>query len=83
MYIILLGGNNDQIGNLSNSTSERLNTFVDVYEQYKLLNPKIIISGGFRFYRVSHCQIIREEIFKKNPTILIEKEFIENNDTID
>ena len=83
MYIIILGGNNDQNGNLSNSTLERLYTFVDVYEQYKLLNPKIIISGGYRFSEVSHCELIKNKILQIYPKKLFEKEFIENNDTVD
>jgi uncharacterized SAM-binding protein YcdF (DUF218 family) len=83
MYIILLGGSNNKNGKLSNSTIMRLNKFFEVYEQNKILNPKIIISGGFRFSEVSHCELIKNEILQKYPNILIEKEFIENNNTID
>ena len=83
MYIILLGGSNNKNGKLSNTTIMRLNKFFEVYEQNEILKPKIIISGGFRFSEVSHCELIKNEILQKYPNILIEKEFIENNNTID
>ena len=83
MYIILLGGSNDTKGNLTVPTINRLNTFFEVYEINKTLNPKIIISGGYRFSEISHCELIKKKILKIYPNILIEKEFIENNNTID
>lgn len=83
MYIILLGGNNDEKGNLSNYTLERLDKFFKIYDLNKILNPKIIISGGYRFSEVSHCQLIKNKILQIYPNITFEKEFIENNDTID
>ena len=73
MYIILLGGTNNKNGKLSNSTIKRLDKFFEVYEQNKTLNPKIIISGGFRFSEVSHCELIKNEILQKYPNIFIEK----------
>ena len=83
MYIIILGGNNDSSGNLSNYTLIRLEKFDEIYNNYKNLDPKIIISGGFRFSQISHSSIIKKKIQNKYPNIIIEKEFIENNDTID
>lgn len=83
MYIILLGGSNDAKGTLTSSTLNRLNKFFEVYEINKTLNPKIIISGGYRFSEISHCDLIKNKILKIYPNILIEKEFIENNNTVD
>jgi hypothetical protein len=83
MYIFIAGGGNDIDGALFNFTKKRLERFYELYESYKHLNPKIIISGGFRFSKISHCELIKNEILQKYPNILIEKEFIENNDTID
>ena len=83
MYIFIAGGGNDKDGNLSEFTKRRLEKFYEVYEKYKYLNPKIIISGGFRFSIISHCALIKNEILKKIPNILFEKEFIENNNTVD
>uniref|UniRef100_A0A6C0E665 DUF218 domain-containing protein n=1 Tax=viral metagenome TaxID=1070528 RepID=A0A6C0E665_9ZZZZ len=83
MYIIILGGSNDENNNLSVSTISRLNCFNDTYKLYKHIKPKIIISGGYRFSKKAHCKIIKEYILTIQPECLIEKEFIENNDTID
>jgi len=81
MYIILLGGDNDVNGKLSNCTLMRLQKFYEIYDKYN--NAKIIISGGFRFSEMSHCSLIKKELLNKYPNLIIEKEFIENNDTID
>jgi len=83
MYIVILGGDNDISGNLSNSTLMRLKKFDEIYNNYKKNNPKIIISGGFRFSQISHCSIIKKKLQNKYPNIEINKEFEENNDTID
>ena len=53
MYIVILGGDNDISGNLSNSTLMRLKKFDEIYNNYKKNNPKIIISGGFRFTNIA------------------------------
>ena len=83
MYIVILGGYNDANGILSNFTLKRLEKFYEVYEQNIELNPKIIISGGFRFSEISHCKLIKNVILDKYPDIIIDKQFIENNNTID
>ena len=83
MYIVILGGDNDISGNLSNSTLMRLKKFDEIYNNYKKNDPKIIISGGFRFSQISHCSIIKKELQNKYSNIKIKKEFEENNDTID
>lgn len=83
MYIIILGGENDIYGNLSNFTKCRINKFFEIYETYKNLNCKIIISGGNRFSQISHCEIVRNILLEKEPGINIAREFIENNNTID
>ena len=83
MYVIILGGDNDVSSNLSNSTLMRLKKFDEIYNNYKNNNPKIIISGGFRFSQMSHCGIIKKELQNKYPNIEINKEFEENNNTID
>lgn len=83
MYIVILGGYNDANGILSNFTLKRLEKFYEVYEKNIELNPKIIISGGFRFSEISHCKLIKNVILDKYPDIIIDKQFIENNNTID
>ena len=83
MYIVILGGYNDANGILSNFTLKRLEKFYEVYEQNIELNPKIINSGGFRFSEISHCKLIKNVILDKYPDIIIDKQFIENNNTID
>ena len=83
MYLVILGGDNDVSGNLSNSTLVRLKKFDEIYNNYKNNDPKIIISGGFRFSKMSHCSIIKKELQNKYPNIVINKEFEENNNTID
>ena len=83
MYIILLGGQNDNSGNFSNCTLKRLEKFYEIYNLYKNKKTKIIISGGFRYSEHSHCFYINQELLNKIPNINIVKEFIENNTTID
>lgn len=83
MYLVILGGDNDVSGNLSNSTLMRLKKFDEIYNNYKNNDPKIIISGGFRFSKMSHCSIIKKELQNKYPNIEINKEFEENDNTID
>lgn len=83
MYIIILGGDNDSSGNLSNSTLMRLKKFDEIYNDYKNNYPKIIISGGVRFSKMSHCSLIKKKLQNKYPNIKINKEFEENNNTID
>ena len=83
MHIIILGGDNDISGNLSNSTLARLEKFNEIYNIYKNSDPKIIISGGFRFSKMSHCSIVKKELQNKNPNIKINKKFEENNNTVD
>ena len=77
MYVIILGGDNDVSGNLSNSTLMRLKKFDEIYNNYKNNDLKIIISGGFRFSKMSHCGIIKKELQNKYPNIEINKEFEE------
>jgi hypothetical protein len=83
MYIIILGGDNDISGNLSNASQKRLDKFFKIYNLYKATDPKIIISGGFRFSKMSHCSILKKILQNKYPTIEINKEFEENNNTVD
>ena len=82
MYIIILGGENDKQGNLSNTAKKRLEKFFEVYELYKTHNPKIIISGGIRFSQISHCSIVKKTLLDKYPNLQIEKEFIQNDNTV-
>lgn len=81
MYIFLLGGSNDSSGNLSRYMIKRLQKFEEVYSKYQ--DSKILISGGYRFSKISHCSIIKKILISKYSDIVIEKEFIENNNTID
>ncbi len=83
MYIVILGGDNDISGNLSNSTLMRLKKFDEIYNNYKNNDPKIIISGGFRFSKMSHCSLIKKNLQNKYPNIEINKEFEANNNTVD
>jgi hypothetical protein len=83
MYIVILGGYNDANGILSNFTLKRLEKFNEVYKQNIEFNPKIILSGGFRFSEISHCKLIKNILLDKYPDIIIDKQFIENNNTID
>ena len=83
MYIIVLGGDNDLNGNLSLQMLARLKKFNEVYDKYKKNEPKIIISGGFRFSKISHSNIVKKFMLEKYPNINIVKEFEENNNTVD
>ena len=85
MYIVILGGENDKKGNLSEFTKKRLETFDEVYGSYRDEgeDPKIIISGGFRFSEMSHCSLVKEHLLAKYPGLNVEKEFIENDNTVD
>jgi len=83
MYIVILGGDNDISNNLSNSTLMRLKKFDEIYNNYKNNDPKIIISGGFRFSQMSHCSLIKKNLQNKYPNIEINKEFEANNNTVD
>lgn len=85
MYIVILGGENDVKGNLSEFTKKRLDKFDEVYGSYRDNGeePKIIISGGFRFSVMSHCSLVKEHLLSKYPGLNIEKEFIENDNTVD
>ena len=83
MYIIILGGQNDKEGNLSNCTIKRLDKFYEIYNLHKNINPKIIISGGCRFSNIPHCFYIKQKLLDIIPDINITKEFIENDTTID
>jgi len=82
MFIIILGGANDVSGNLASFTLERINIFYTIFESLKKDNPKVILSGGYRFSKVSHCELVKKNLMK-GPDIQIEKEFIENNNTVD
>ena len=79
--IIILGGPNDKKGNLHKSTINRLDKYIEIKNKYP--NFKVILSGGYRFSSVSHCELIKKYLLDKEPSIEIEKEFIENNNTID
>ena len=81
MYVVILGGQNDHNGILSEFTKKRIEKFYEIYKCNK--NLKVILSGGFRFSTISHCKIVRKIITKEIPDIIIEKEFEQNNDTID
>ena len=85
MNIVILGGENDKKGNLSEFTKKRLDKFDEVYGSYRDNgeDPKIIISGGFRFSEMSHCSLVKEHLLSKYPGLNIEKEFIENDNTVD
>ena len=83
MYIIILGGQNDITDNLSDFTKKRLYKFFEIYNVYKTKDPKVIISGGYRFSQISHCSLVKKVLLNKYPYLPIEKEFIENNNTID
>jgi len=83
MYIIILGGQNDNNGIFSRCTERRLEKFYEIYHLYKNSEPKVIISGGNRYSDKSHCYYIKQELLNKIPNININKEFEENNNTID
>ena len=85
MYIVILGGENGYDGNLAEFTKKRLDKFDEVYGSRRTSgeDPKIIISGGFRFSEMSHCSLVKEHLLSKYPGLNIEKEFIENDNTVD
>jgi vancomycin permeability regulator SanA len=85
MYIVILGGENDKKGSLSEFTKKRLDKFDEVYSSYRTNgeDPKVIISGGFRFSEMSHCSLVKEHLLAKYPRLNVEKEFIENDNTVD
>ena len=82
MFIIILGGANDASGNLASCTLERINIFYTIFESFKKDNLKMILSGGYRFSTVSHCELVKKYLMKEL-AIQIEKEFVENNNTVD
>tara|TARA_R110002074_G_scaffold386746_1_gene568581 strand:- start:5508 stop:6026 length:519 start_codon:yes stop_codon:yes gene_type:complete len=85
MYIVILGGENNKKGNLSEFTKKRLDQFDEVYSSYRDEDedPKIIISGGFRFSEMSHCSLVKKHLLAEYPGLNVEKEFIENDNTVD
>ena len=79
--IIILGGANSKNGELDNATINRLEKYLEIKDNYP--NSKVILSGGYRFSKMSHCTLVKEYLLNKDPTIHIEKEFIENDNTVD
>ena len=79
--IIILGGANNNNGELHNTTINRLRKYLEIKDNYP--NCRVILSGGYRFSKISHCALVKEYLLNKDPTIHIDKEFTENNNTID
>ena len=79
--IIILGGANNKNGKLHITTINRLEKYLEIKDNYP--NSKVILSGGYRFSKISHCALVKEYLLNRDPTIHIEKEFIENNNTVD
>ena len=84
MYIIILGGGNDEEGNLADFTLNRIHIFFEIYHTLKdKAQCKVVLSGGYRFSTISHSELVKQYILNKEPQINIVKEFIENNNTVD
>jgi len=79
--IIILGGANNKSGELHSTTINRLEKYLEIKDNYP--NSKVILSGGYRFSKMSHCALVKQYLLNKDPTIHIEKEFTENNNTVD
>ena len=78
--IIILGGKNNKKGILTDFTINRIEIALKIIKKQK---TKVILSGGYRFSSISHCTIVKKYLINKYPSINIEKEFIENNNTVD
>ena len=78
--IIILGGKNNSKGILTDFTINRIETALKIIKKQ---NIKVILSGGHRFSSVSHCTIVKKYLIDRYPLINIEKEFTENNNTVD
>jgi len=79
--IIILGGANNKNGELHSTTINRLEKYLEIKDNYP--NSRVILSGGYRFSKISHCALVKKYLLNKDITIHIEKEFTENNNTID
>ena len=78
--IIILGGKNNSKGILTDFTINRIEAALKIIKKQ---NIKVILSGGYRFSSVSHCTIVKKYLIDRYSSINIEKEFTENNNTVD
>ena len=78
--IIILGGKNNNDGILTDFTINRLETALKTIKKQHI---KVILSGGYRFSSTAHCTIVKKYLINSYPSINIEKEFTENNNTVD